>query len=93
MPEEPSKPPRPVLVRKEKPKPVPQTKFKTGDKVRSTTGSGEMTLGNVPDDATMETQVECYWTQPAVAKTEKAPAIEEGPRSTMFFLGQLALVP
>lgn len=74
------------------PKPKAQTKFKTGDKVRSTAGSPDMILGIVPPDATLNDQVECYWTQPGKEATDKEPATPEIKRGVLFFLRQLALM-
>ncbi len=86
------------IFTKPKPKPVvpkvvtPQTKFKTGDKVRARNGSPDMVLGEVPPDATLNDQVECLWTQAAQPATDKTPATPEMKHAPLFFLHQLILL-
>lgn len=87
-------PPKVVL-----PTPPEPLKFKTGDRVRSNTGGPDMTLGVVWPHYTMDTQVECHWAEPAKEaiagddKTPSFPAVPETPHTTLFYLGQLVLLP
>lgn len=74
--------PKPPLAPNKDPRILdPQTKFKTGDAVRSVTGSPNMILGTVNPEHTMNDQVECNWID------------DDGKgHATLFFLGQLALL-